>query len=246
MLNNVKTEHFNWLFLISILLLIIEITLFNGGIVFPLFISSVCIYIGRKRMPKDSGKFLFWLGIIILIITIINMSTFKILLIALLAYIVIEFRKSKRKPNHIQPQIVNEGLENKEEPEPILKREKLFENYLFGLQETPDHVYEWNDINIVSGIGDTIINLSNTVLPQGESVIVIRHFIGKVQILVPYEVEVSILHSVIAGRASIFQHEEKKPFNQTLSFHTPDYEYAQQKIKIVTSIISGDLEVKRI
>lgn len=244
MLNNVKTEHFNWLLLISILLLLIEISLFNGGFVFFLFISIICIYIGRKRMPKDSGKFWFWLGIIILIITIINMSTFRILLIALLIYIVIGFRKSKITPNHIQPQIVVEELEIQEEP--ILKRENLFKNYLFGLQKTPEHVYEWNDINIVSGIGDTIIDLSNTVLPQGESVIAIRHFIGKVQILVPYEVEVSILHSVIAGRATIFQHEEMKPFNQTLSFHTPDYEFAQQKIKIVTSIISGDLEVKRI
>lgn len=246
MLDNVKTDHFNWLLLISIILLLIEISLFNGGIVFPFFIASVCIYIGRKRMPKDSGKFWFWLGIIILIITIINMGTFQILLIVFLIYIAIGFRRSKKNPNHIQPQTVNEELEDKEKTEPILKREKLFENYLFGLQKTPDHVYEWNDINITSGIGDTIIDLSNTVLPQGESVIVIRHFIGKVQILVPYDVEVSILHSVVAGRASIFQHDEKKPFNQTLSFHTPDYEFAQQKIKIVTSIISGDLEVKRI
>jgi lia operon protein LiaF len=243
-LNNVKTEHFNWLLLITILLLLVEISLSSGGFIFFLFISSFCIYIGHKRMKKDLGKFWFWFGIVILILTIINMSTFKLLLIALLIYILIEFRKSKKSPNHIQPELIPGELAI--EGEPILKRENLFENYLFGLQKTPDHVYEWNDINIVSGIGDTIIDLSNTVLPQGESVIVIRHFIGKVQIMIPYEVEVSILHSAIAGRAIIFHHEEKKPFNQTLSFHTPDYEFAQQKIKIVTSIISGDLEVKRI
>jgi lia operon protein LiaF len=243
-LNNVRTEHFNWLILVSILLFFIEMSLSSGGFIFFIFISSICIYIGRKRMKKDLGKFWFWLGIVILILTIINMSTFKILLIVLLVYIVMEFRKSKRSPNLIQPEIIVGEIEIEEEP--ILKKEKLLENYLFGLQKTPDHVYEWNDINIVSGIGDTIIDLSNTVLPQGESVIVIRHFIGKVQILIPYEVEVSILHSAIVGRATIFQHEEKKPFNQILSFHTPDYEFTQQKIKIVTSIISGDIEVKRI
>lgn len=95
------------------------------------------------------------------------------------------------------------------------------------------------------GIGDTVIDLGNTVLPKGESVIVIRSFIGNVKILVPYEMEVSVSHSVLAGTGKIFEHHEPKMMNQTVSFQSEGYDQAQQKVKIITSMIVGDLEVKR-
>ena len=59
----------------------------------------------------------------------------------------------------------------------------LFQNKLFGGQKTPDHEYEWNDINIQTGFGDAVIDLSYTVLPKGESVIFIRNVMGKVTVL---------------------------------------------------------------
>ena len=31
----------------------------------------------------------------------------------------------------------------------------------------PMHAYEWNDINIQNGIGNTVIDLSQTILPKG-------------------------------------------------------------------------------
>ena len=57
-------------------------------------------------------------------------------------------------------------------------------------------MYEWNDVNIQAGIGDTVIDLSYTVLPKGETVIFIRNVMGKVTIMIPYDVEVSVNHSV--------------------------------------------------
>jgi lia operon protein LiaF len=70
--------------------------------------------------------------------------------------------------------------------------------------------------------------------------------IGKVTILVPYEIDVSVHHSAFIGTATVFHRQETKVFNQTLHFHTPEYDKAEQKVKIVTSIISGDIEVKRV
>lgn len=224
------------------MLLLLELSFFNGGLIFSLLVAAGCIYIGRKRLPKQSGKLLFWIGIIGFIFHILNMMTFKFFLLAILIHLVLKFIQAKREPVHIKP-ILKEPLSMEG---PLLKKEPLFRNTLFERQKTDEHVYEWNDINIQTGVGDTVIDLSYTVLPKGEAVIVTRHFIGNVQILVPYEVEVAISHSAIAGHVKIFEQEPLKFFNQNISFQTPHYEKATQKVKIVTSMMTGDLEVKRI
>jgi len=174
------------------------------------------------------------------------MMTFKFFLLALLVHVVIQFIQTKKKPVYIQP-VIREGAESEmPHEEELLKKKPLFTNRLMGRQQTPEHVYEWNDVNIQAGIGDTVIDLSYTVLPKGEAIIFIRNFVGNVQILVPYEVEVSVHHSTWMGTAKILNAHNAKMINEVLQFQTPDYETAVQKVRIVTSMMVGDLEVKRI
>ncbi|TLS35954.1 cell wall-active antibiotics response protein LiaF [Pseudalkalibacillus caeni] len=246
MSNKKKSDFMGWILLIGIILLLLEISFNGGGLIFYLLILVGLIYIGRKRMPRTSGKILFWIGLISLLITILNLMAFKFFLVAVLLYIAVQFYKSKQEPEFIKPEVKEKQDTLSQEKGPLLKQKPLFENMWLGQQKTPEQVYEWNDINIQCGIGDTVIDLSYTLLPQEESVIVVRNFIGNIEILVPFDVEVSVHHSILAGSAAIFDHEEPKLFNQVLHYHTPDYENTDQKIKIVTSMMVGNLEVKRI
>jgi lia operon protein LiaF len=239
-----KADNLNFLLLLAIILLVIEISFFNSGVVFSLIISIGCIYIGRKRIPRTSGKLFFWFGWISLAITVLNMMTIKFLLLAVLIYLLLQYVQSKKKPNYIKPEITETVVQPVKEP--IVDRKPLLQNLLFGRQQTPDYVYEWNDVNIQSGIGDSIIDLSYTVLPKGESVIFIRGFIGNIQVFVPYEVEVNVNHSVLVGATTIFDNHDAKTFNQTLHYQTEQYDQADRKIKIITSIGIGNLEVKRV
>lgn len=70
MLNKIKSDNFNAFFLLGIILLIIEVTFFNGGVLFSFVISFGCIYIGRKKLPRTFGKILFWFGWISLAFTL--------------------------------------------------------------------------------------------------------------------------------------------------------------------------------
>lgn len=194
-------------------------------------------------MAGSFGKILFWFGWISLALTILGMMTVKFLILAALIYLLIQFFQSKKKPNYIKPEIT--VSEKTSTLEPILKKQPLFQNIIFGQQKTPEYAYEWNDVNIQSGIGDTIIDLSYTVLPKGESVIFIRNVIGNVQVFVPYEVEVKVQHSFIYGATTIFENQDAKTVNQTLHYQTEQYDYAEHKLKIVTTVGVGDLEVKR-
>lgn len=173
------------------------------------------------------------------------MMTFRLFLVAILIYFIIQFAQSKRKPEWIRP-IIKDPSDPILSEGPIIKKETLLENKLFGTQKTPEHVYEWDDINIQSGIGDTVIDLSYTVMPKGDTVIFLKNFIGNIQILVPYDLEVSVNHSVLAGSTAIFDYHESRLFNQRLHYQTADFEKAEQRIKIFTSLIIGDIEVKRV
>ncbi|MBD8070867.1 cell wall-active antibiotics response protein [Bacillus sp. PS06] len=238
-----KKEDFrSWIAMVGIAILIIEVTFFNHGVMFSALISGLCIYFGSTKYESTFGKVMFWFGVVTIIVAILSSSAFKFLLLAIIIYFVHKYYQTKKDPLKVEPIIENSQSEGNEQ---VVKKQPLFKNPIFGRFETPEQVYEWNDINIQMGIGEAVIDLSNTVLPEGESIIFIRGIAGNIKILVPYELEVTIHHSAILGGTSVFQHKESKAFNQTLSFETADYQASSQKIKIVTSMIYGDLEVKR-
>lgn len=244
MIGKIKGDYFSWLFLISILLLLLEILFFNKGLIFSILVAAGMIYIGRNRLNRKSGKMIFWMGILFLTVSILGMITFRFLVLAIFIYLLIQLAQTKKQPNVVMPTI----KEPSPEPvgEEIITREPMFKNVIFGDQKTPEHTYEWEDINIQTWVGDTVIDLSYTVLPKGETVIFIRNLIGKVQVLVPYDIEVSVQHSVMVGNVDILHFHGSKMFNQNLHVQTADYEKEEQKIKIVTSVMVGDIEVRRI
>lgn len=127
-----------------------------------------------------------------------------------------------------------------------IKKKPLFTNSLFSRNTTPDHVYEWDDINIQGGITNTTVDLSYTVLPEGETVIMIRNIVGDVKVYIPYDMDVSIHHSSLFGSYQIFGEAEENIWNQNISIRTAGYDQAETRVKIFTSLITGSLEVKRI
>lgn len=242
MLQRLKSDHLSWIILIGAFLLLLDVFFFNRGSIFSLIVAAGMIYLGRKWMPKTSGKLLLGAGIIFLAINALNMLVIKFFFLALLGVYIYQYAQRKKHPEKITPIIHSE----QERTANKVTAKPLFQNRLFGGQKTPDHVYEWNDINIFNGIGDSVIDLSYTVLPKGESVIFIRNVMGKITILVPYDIEISVHHSVLFGNARIFDYEENALFNRLLTVHTEDYEHAKHKVKIFTSTMIGDIEVKRV
>ncbi|MRX71181.1 cell wall-active antibiotics response protein [Bacillus lacus] len=233
-----------WILYAAFFLLLLELLFFDSGLIFSLLVSLAMIYIGKKKLTGSAGKILFWIGVVTSFFTIINMMTFRFLLLAGCIYFFVQYTQSKQKPAVIIPSIQPSTAEPLSEP--LLKKEPLFKNVLAGRQQTPEQAYEWSDVVFQAGISDTIIDLSNTVLPDGEAVIMIRSLIGNVKVLVPYEVEVSVRHSVLYGSTVIFQQQEQNLLNASVSYQTENYDTAKQKIKIVTSMFTGEIEVSRI
>ncbi|WP_066306167.1 cell wall-active antibiotics response protein LiaF [Bacillus sp. FJAT-29814] len=244
MFKNNRNDYTGWLVFIGFAVLLLELLFFNEGLIFSLFIAGGMIYLGRRKPEKKLSKLLFFGGIAFLVVNVFSMMTFRFLLLAILLHFFIQYLNSKKQPQKMTVNLSKLGDTPKQET--LVKTKPLFENIFLGQQKTPPGVYEWNDVNIQAGIGDTIIDLSYTMLPKGETVIFIRNLIGNVQILVPYEYEASVQHSCLVGSAMVFENQEPRMFNQSFQLRTPGYEQAEQKVKIVTSLIVGNLEVTRI
>ncbi|WP_026695921.1 cell wall-active antibiotics response protein LiaF [Peribacillus kribbensis] len=244
MLNKLKIEHINRLIWLSFFLITLELLFFHTGSIFSLLASALFIYWGRKKYHKTIGMIVFWLGIFSLVVTVFNMYAAKFFVLALVVYFFVQYNQSRQNPKKVKPIILEKAGDKKAET--IYKKAPLFKNRLYGLLNTQEYAYEWRDVNIQGAFGDTVIDLSYTVLPKGESIISIRHLIGNVRILIPYDMEISVNHSALIGSARILQEQEPKMFNQNIIYQTGGYEDAPQKVKIMTSLISGDLEVKRI
>lgn len=244
MLKKISTDTINWIVIIGVVLLIIEIAFFEGGAIGSAIFFGVLLFIGWKNYSTMWGKAIFWIGLIGLIFSIFNMIAVRFLIIAFLVLLLIDYTKSKQNPIHIDPTIYLD--DNSEEKEPIIRLHPLFRQMIYGDETTSNTAFEWNDINIHGGIGDRFIDLSNTVLPNDTAVVSIRHFVGNIVIYVPYEVEIMVHHSAIFGRAYILNKYHPQLVNQVLSYKTENYDNAYPRIKIITSIISGDIEVRRI
>ena len=112
----------------------------------------------------------------------------------------------------------------------------------FGDSTIGSSVFEWEDTNITVLAGDTIVDLGNTILPQGDNVVVIRKGFGRTRVLVPLGVGIELNHSALTGKVS-FAGEDFHLANETIHLATPGYDDASRRLRIVTSTLIGDLEV---
>ena len=114
MFNKMKTEYMSWIFLIGIVLLLVELSFFDGGLIYSLAFSIGCIFIGKKYFSKIIGKILFIIGIITTLTTILNMMVFRFFLMTILVYFLLIYYQSKKNPHWIKP-ILTEPKEQQKE-----------------------------------------------------------------------------------------------------------------------------------
>lgn len=106
-------------------------------------------------------------------------------------------------------------------------------------------VYEWQDINIVALGGDSIVDLGATILPEGESVIVIRKLYGRVRLIVPQDLGLKLNISLIKGFV-YYDQEKYELLNDMFIWQGKDYQKATRRIKVIISSVLGNIEVTRL
>ncbi len=120
---------------------------------------------------------------------------------------------------------------------------KIKKNKWFGNDEQSlESIYSWEDLNYTKLIGNSIFDLANTLLPREQNVILIQQGIGNVKILIPEGTAVSIDFSGLVGKFTL-NHSEYHILNENYKWYSENYLIQERKIKIVVSILIGELEV---
>lgn len=242
-LNRLSTQTINWILVIGIILFTIEIIFFRGGLIATAVLLGAAVYIGWKHQRDTWGKVVFWIGLIGLLITFLNMLAVRFIVIIFIILYLLDYSKTKNK-RYLQPEQSIDPVIVQDEP--LVKMHPLFTQMLYGDQKAESNAFEWRDINIHGGIGDRVIDLSNAVTLDDTAIISIRHGIGNITIYIPYDTDFMIHHSAVFGRAYILNKQHEQLLNQQLSYQTEYYPNAMTRVKIVTTLISGNIEVKRI
>ncbi|MCP8968679.1 cell wall-active antibiotics response protein LiaF [Ectobacillus ponti] len=191
----------------------------------------------RRRRKMARGNMLLLIGMLTLAGQLFSSVAFQLLLAAVLLYGGVELLRSRRRPLSISLQPASPAGSR------LVRKQPFLRNFLIGTHRVMDRIYELQDWNIRYGIGDVEVDLSTAMIPEGETVLVIHGVIGNIRLHVPYDVELSLHHSVLIGK-TVMLGEEDRSWNQTLSWMTEGYAAAPRRVKIVTSLFIGDTEVR--
>ncbi|MFD1466330.1 cell wall-active antibiotics response protein LiaF [Lapidilactobacillus mulanensis] len=116
-------------------------------------------------------------------------------------------------------------------------------NQWLGDQTIGNQVYQWHDVNLKELAGDTIIDLGNTLLPvDRENIVILQKGFGNTRILVPFGTGIYLEHATFMGEVK-FSDQRHQLKNQSIQIKTPDYQTSERRIRVVTSILVGNLEV---
>lgn len=221
-----------WGFTLLLLLFVESFFFGNGNFIFVLLGAGLIFYGTKKR-----SKFLFIPGLLFVLIALFNLWSLRLLIFGAVVYILMKLWKGVPSEEIMRP--IREF--HKETPNGIWK------NKLFSVQSSPFSSYEWEDIHIQGVFGDIHIDVTDTVLPKGTSLISVRQGIGKVKIELPYEIPVRIHYTTLFGEAKLFGTHRKRLINEFL--HMKDgYENQSDnspELIITLSTWAGDVEVTR-
>ncbi|VEF48568.1 Transporter LiaF [Bacillus freudenreichii] len=239
MKNFSRNSKIGWAMLIAGIGIALELLL-NWRLFVPLLIGCSLIYYWKSYRNRDSKKIYLIIGVSLVLIPFISTVVFKIFIISAAVFALIQYSRTKNQPKKMIIETIPPNQKSK-----INRKIPYIKNTLTGNQRVFNEIFEWDDINIQCGFGNTIIDLGMTMLPPGESIVLIRGLVGNIQLIVPFDASVTINHSAISGKLNIFNQEQELLNSNVIYYTDGEDESASRKIKIITSVVFGDVEVRR-
>lgn len=237
MANKSEREILQIIIIIGLVLFVIDFVFLEPGSIFLLALAGVGLFIGWRSFQTSTGKIFFWSGAFFLFIAILNTFAIRFFIVSIAIYYGWKwYQQNKEKANTYIPSPAEDSFDS------FSEETKTEQTDWFGRVEKGEDPYTWEDLNIQSVVGEVVIDLNNTMLTSEDAVIVCRHLAGTIRIIVPYDIDVKIDHSILYGDVQIFDKIEKGVFNRRFQYETND---SPLRIKIYSQMLAGKLEVVR-
>lgn len=237
-----------WLIaLLGILAIVTVYEIFNNQFsVFMLLLGVVTIFL-RPQVDGKSQNTLLIVSLIAFALALISSQVLWLVLIVFFVLIIGAFPEAFQTIR----QVITEKKDSSKETEFVMVQfneedqntGEISKNRWIGddIDSTED-IYSWEDINFSKALGNTIFDLGNTILRKEQNIILIRKGIGNTKLIIPKGVAVSLDISMLFGKLAI-QDEEILLRNETFKWKSENYDRQNRKIKLITNVLVGEVEV---
>ncbi|PZP94860.1 MAG: transporter [Staphylococcus capitis] len=199
------------------------------GFLLVLLLGCVLVYVGYVYFHKVRGLLSFWIGALLIAFTLLSNKYTIIILFIFLVVLIIRYLIYKFKPLKVI-------ATDEEVTSPIFIKQKWF-----GEQRTPVYVYKWEDVQIQHGIGDIHIDMTKAANIKETNTIVVRHILGKFQVIVPLNYNINLHAAAFYGTAYLEQQSYKIENNHIqVEEKTKEDNYT---VNVYVSTFIGDVEV---
>ena len=141
---------------------------------------------------------------------------------------------------------VDANLENQPLGEKILqKKNKINRGFIVGDIRFSEPNWPLENMKLYNAIGDYYFDFSKAFIPDGETPIDIRGWIGDVKMIIPENVPVEITLKVQVGDVKLFD-EKSADIRSELYYRSPEYENASKKIKLSIDVKIGSIRINRV
>lgn len=212
-----------------------------------MLIIGILVLLFRNRVEEENQNTVLVFGIGALVLALFSSRVVLLFLVVVLMLFIGEFpdlfktvreaitKKKKSKKNN---EFVMVQFSDTEQDSAEVVRNRWFGDHI----DTTEDIYSWEDLNYTKFVGDSIFDLGNTILPKEKNIIMIRKGFGDTKILVPEGIGVSLDISMLLGELKINQ-EEIVLKNETFKWHSEQYTKSNRKIKLITNVLVGEVEV---
>lgn len=215
--------------------------LFGAGF----FLMTASLYIKNCWLNRLS----LGTGLLLVLLTIILTKSFWLLTLTVFLSLIIFQREDIHELGNLSESILHPLREEPGEYHGIKliqpqsnQRTILEHTSLFDLRESNQTTFEWDDINMVYIGGNSIIDLGNTIVPSGQHTVMIRKMFGRIRLIIPRDIGLSLNISLVTGRV-LFESQDYQLTMENFKWRSPDYPDANRKLSLIVSSIIGDVEV---
>lgn len=100
-------------------------------------------------------------------------------------------------------------------------------------------------LELSNSVGDYFIDFSKAFIPEKETPIIVRGWIGDVKMIIPEDIPVKIHSKISVGDIRIFE-QKTDSLNRTLEFKTIGYDEATRKLNIIVDLKIGSIRIDKV
>ncbi|MCP8615518.1 cell wall-active antibiotics response protein LiaF [Salirhabdus salicampi] len=119
------------------------------------------------------------------------------------------------------------------------------EKHFVGNQRFTQENWKVEPMDLWSGVGDYRFDFTKAFIPEKETSITIRGWVGDIKMMVPEDLAFNIEATANVGDIQIID-QKAEGLNKYIMYETPDYGEASKKLKIKLDFQVGDIRVDRV